>query len=250
MISKTKALSGLVATLLAWPLSALALDPFTCLRDLMPFTTYGTLNVHRRGVEEPFLASDYIVFPETERGRVTGFYVYSKTHAWHYDAVAENSGSRPIRALTVTDRVLDLVAQPDGLRTVSIPYLPGFNPRESDKAGPAVLGASVLPVVGAVLSRPDRARAAYHSPASARESELRAWLGRHAGRAPASEVSLERAIVKMIASAKRTDEELWRPLKAELQLRRDWIQNHNLDESTFKELTRAMRGSCADGRNE
>lgn len=248
MISKTKALSRLVATLLAWPLSASAYDPYHCLRELMPFTSHGTLRLKRKGVEQPFMAANYIVFPEVAGRAVSGFYVYAAGKAWYYDSVMTPAGKLPIRGLTVERGVLDLVAQPNGLETVSIPYLPGFAANENEKEGPAVLGSSVLPVVGAVFSRPARARAAYNSPADARESDLRSWMNRFGGaRRPAADISLERTITRL-AVATKSEGELWRPLRAELDLRRHWIQNNNLDERTFRDLTRAMRGPCDDQR--
>jgi len=255
MISKTKALEvitaaltawplGPVAALLAWPFPTHASDSYRCLRDLMPFTTHGTLRVQRKGVEQPFLAANYIVFPEVANGVVTGFYVYGPNKAYFYDAVAIGGARLPIKSLGPDHGILDLTAQPNGLETVSIPFLPGFNPRESDKEGASVLGSTVLPVVGAVFSRPARARAAYNSPVEARENELRTFISRHGERRmPASELSLERTIIKMIPGERAN---LSRPLEAELALRRRWVQNHNLDESTFRELTRAMQNSCRE----
>ncbi|NJL24396.1 MAG: hypothetical protein HC902_03980 [Calothrix sp. SM1_5_4] len=229
-------------------------NTFDCLRDLIPLTERALIRSQRKSVEEPFIiGGKYIVFPEVAGGKIAGFFVYDRAGAWHYDAVEEKpDGERKAIADLAPDAalgVLELVAQPRGLETLTIRYLPGFNPNESVKSGPVALGVSVLPVVGAFVSRPEQKKIAYYDPGQASDADLKRWLAeRSSGRRPAEnqEAPLNRTIQRLVSRKGREGNALWAPLKQELELRKNWIKTHNLDEATFKSLTRIMDTTCRE----
>ncbi len=256
MILKTRALSFFLI-LFSFPSAstgAEGFNTFACLRDLLPLTDHGAYQRKRRDVERPFITGDkYIVFPEVRARKVTGFYVYDRGGAYFYDTIEirEEGGIRtlPISGLVeAKERPLyQMVAQPGGLETMTIFYMPGFKVGETNSNGPVALGASVLPVVGAFISRPEKYDYVYQSPQDISDSRLQEWLVKHkGGRAPASEQKIARQIVSLSLKVRKNENELWRPLKQELRLRRAWIGNHNIDNQTFKEIRRAMDGSCKE----
>lgn len=247
---KTSRLSALLIAA-GFSLPAGALNRFDCLRDLMPITEHGIFLHKRKGVEDPFAVSNgkYIVFPEISGYRVSGFYIYNNKGGWFYDAVEVSGKRRPLKELEFDSNhgIYELTAQPDGLETVSVQYLPGFDPKESDKEGPVMLGSSVLPVVGAMISRPAQRKVAYHNPAGAYEADLKKWMAHHhTGRSPASAKTIEitRSIFKMHPSEQKRD--IWAPLDTELKLRKEWIKTRNLDEQTFRDFNRLLQTSCAE----
>ncbi|MBX3022112.1 MAG: hypothetical protein KF799_10600 [Bdellovibrionales bacterium] len=220
---------------------------YHCLRDLMPITERGVFINQRKGVEDPFVVNNrHLVFPEVESGEVIGFYVYDETGAWHYDAVESKDGKQLIKDLKFdsSQGILELVAQPKGLETFSMTYLPGFNPKEPDQGGSVMLGSSVLPVVGAMISRPLPPKNAFNNPATAYESDLRRWMSKHSsGRFPADDKKAEiKKTMRRLSLSGRGD--AWAPLDNELKLRQQWIRTHNLDEQAFRSFTRIMDGSC------
>jgi hypothetical protein len=229
-------------------------NTFDCLRDMMPLTERGSFQRQRVNVERPFMAGEkYMVFPEVIARKVTGFYVYDGKAAYYYDTIEARTehglSASPIAALAERkDRPLyQMTAQPAGLETVTIYYMPGFNAGETNKNGPVVLGTSVMPVIGAFVSRPEQYDYAYESPKDVPENRLQDWLAKQkGGRAPASEQKVDRELVSLKSKHKKSEAELWAPLKAELSLRRKWVRDHNLDDRTFKELSRVMDGSCRE----
>ncbi len=258
MSLKTNPLKFLyVLAILFSSVEANALKPFECLRDLMTITDRANFGSKRSGVEEPFLINDkFLVFPEVTNGVVSGFYVYSSQSSAYYDAIEGSSSSSSIRHLgdlkfNAKVGVYELVAQPDGLETVTIPFLPGFQNNASGKSGPVVLGASVLPVIGAFVSRPAQPKTAYHNPMAANENDLKKWISDHSGgRRPASKDLGDMEVPKTIARLKTVEKknrgELMAPLMRELKLRRQWIQSRNLDEDSFKKLSLFMEGNCKE----
>jgi hypothetical protein len=255
MILKTSLLK-LIALGLLFANEARALNVFDCLKDLMPLTDRGGYQGRRVNVEGPFnVGEKYIAFPEVINKEVTGFYIYDRTGAWYYDMVEIDMGAvsqvRPIASLIeFREKVyFEMVAQPRGLETVTIPYVPGFSPKVSHLKGAVMLGASVLPVIGAMVSRPERAQAVYQSPELANEDELKGWAYKNTGgRKPASEkdFNLNHRLVKLKNRAVKDADQLWQPLKNELFLRKNWIQTNNLDDVTFRALSRAMQTSCKE----
>lgn len=231
--------------------SATASESFECLRDLMPITDRSALQRKRNGVEEPFLVRDkYIVFPEVHGKSVTGFYIYSPDGGQYYDAADIKGQIQPLENVSFNraDGIYDLVAQPAGLETVIVPFLPGFRYTvRKNSGGPVVLGSSVLPVIGALVSRPNLDLTTYHNPDDVNKNDLRRWFADRMGaRAPASleKVEIKRTLVKLKKSSAKSGAEVWAPLKAELQLRKTWVKDHNLDEKAFKQLSLVMEGSC------
>lgn len=212
----------------------------------MPITDRGVFLNKRKNVEDPFVINGrYIVFPEAEERKVQGFFVYDRKGAWHYDAVDVN-GKTLLKDLAYDSArgILEMIAQPSGLETVTMTYLPGFDPKETDNDGPVMLGSSVLPVVGAMISRPAQRKNAYYNPTTAYESDLRRWMSNHStGRQPATDKTqdVKKTIVRLIASERK---DVWQPLDHELKLRREWIETHNLDEMAFREFSRVMESSC------
>lgn len=112
-----------------------------------------------------------------------------------------------------------------------------------------MLGASVLPVVGAFVSRPDMTASAYTDPTSSSERDVKDWIVEKSGaRSPASveDVKINRTLVKLKTQKPKRVSQLWEPLQAEYVLRRDWVKKNNLDEQSFRQLTRIMSTSCHD----
>jgi hypothetical protein len=97
-----------------------------------------------------------------------------------------------------------------------------------------MLGSSVLPVLGAIVSRPESYDFVYRNP----EPML--------GRSPANAPSLPVEMVALKTVSPKTQKRLWQPLYDELRLRKTWIKEHNLDEVTFKDLSRALDSSCRE----
>lgn len=256
MILKTSQLNSLVLLFLfPFQIFAQGFNSFECLRDIMQATDRGNFQKRRKGVERPFMLNDrYMVFPEIAGRSVTGFYLYDRSRAWYYDAVQTTLNGRPqtlaIAALAELKKneLYQMVAQPSGLETVAIHYMPGFDSKESNTSGPIMLGTSVLPVVGAFVSRPDKYDEVYQNPQAVAESRLTEWVGKKSsGRKPAtSATKLERRIVHLVTRQEKAEAALWQPLKDELRLRRDWIKNNNLDDLTFKEISKPMDTSCKD----
>lgn len=256
MILKTNPLKPILALLfpiaLAAPHTAFASKSFECLRALIPVTDRAVLQSKRVGVEEPFLVNDkYIVFPAIDGKAVVGFYFYSAAGAKFYDAVDINGQTKTLVDLEFKrdHGVYDLIAQPAGLETVTVPYLPGFRYTIRKGGGPVVLGTSVLPVLGALVSRPNLESTSYHNPDDVNSNDLKRWVvDRQGDRAPASldNVEIKRTILKLKTVAEKSREDLWSPIRTELHLRKTWIKTHNLDEKAFKQLSLAMDGSCKD----
>lgn len=259
MILKTNRRNALILSVLlgAGP-QASALTVFECVRDLLSVTDRASFATKRQGVEEPFLANDkFLVFPEVTNGTVSGFYFYGPDKvAVYYDAI-EIKGSRTETrhigdlAFRAREGIFEMVAQPSGLETVTVPYLPGYQSNSSGRGGPVMLGASVLPVIGAFVSRPAMVKTKYHNPAENSETDVKRWIASHSmgqDRMPASldKVTMNKTIVRLKTVATKEGEDLWRPLKHELKLRRDWIKTRNLDEQSFKKLSLIMEGSCKE----
>ena len=222
---------------------------FECLRDLLPVTAPALLQKRRVGFEEPFMVGEsrYMVFPEVADGKLRGFFIYDRTQAWHYDGMEDGSSLQDLH-FDSAQGILELVAQPNGLETVRISYLPGYNPRRPPLEGAAMLGSSVLPVVGALVSRPGLSdKIAYHNPDRVPSSDLKAWFQSQAGgRAPASASASNQELTRTLRRLRRAPSRAsdWRPLESELQLRRTWIRSHNLDEKSFRQFNRLMQTTC------
>ncbi len=229
-------------------------DRFGCLRDLLPISEHASLIRKRKGFEAPFIINggSYVAFPEVIKGRVSGFFFYDATGAWYYDAVEKGSSKIAISDLQgLESGILVLVAQPKGLETVAVRFLPGFSDKTSPRGGPVVLGASILPVVGAFVSRPDLKATAYYDPEKASEEGLKTWISDRRGvRAPAGSrvagesLKIERTILPLAVHRAKKEDELWRPLDEELRLRLEWLRSRNLDQRSFKEFVRLMEKSC------
>jgi hypothetical protein len=234
------------------PSAAQALSTYECLRDLMPITDRASLQNKRQNVEEPFaLDEKFVIFPEVVKDAVVGFYFYGPKGAAYYDAVEKAGKVTSLAELTFKkdDGVYELVAQPNGIETVTVQYLPGFKLAPTGKDGPVMLGASVLPVFGAFVSRPDMDKSAYLNPKSVTEISVKKWMAENwQGRRPASieELPINSTIVKLKTLQPKSNDDLWKPAKNELKLRKAWIQTHNLDERAFKQLSLAMEGSCKE----
>lgn len=256
MILKTKALNSLFFLLITVNAGAEGFNTFDCLRDLMPLTEHGNYQKKRVGIERPFVADKkFIVFPEVTARKVTGFFVYDGKGAYFYDTVEIKSGNgvkaTPIAALEeVLERpVYQMVAQPGGLETMTIYYMAGFKVAESNGNGPVALGTSVLPVIGAFVSRPERYDYVYQSPQDMSENRLQESLAKNrGGRVPASvgDQKVVRKMVSLATRSKREEKALWAPLKEELRMRRNWVQEHNIDNATFVKIRRAMDTSCKE----
>lgn len=255
MMILTKSLrkiSAIVFLLLSGgPVRALVL--FDCVRDIMPLTEAASSKSKRSGVEKPFLVDGkYLVFPEVRERKLTGFFIYLRDQAWFYDSVekiAPASGITALKALPLFEnQVYKMVVQPDGLETLTLEYMPGFLVEGEKRSASEVLGASVLPVVGAFVSRPKPRLEVYNSPADAREDDLRTWVSERQTRRPANAAPVEvpRMMVRLINTTPKSKEALWAPLKAEHVLRKNWIQEHNLDQSSFRQLSALMTGACRE----
>jgi hypothetical protein len=140
-----------------------------------------------------------------------------------------------------------MVAQPKGLETVTIFFMPGFDAKLTNQDGPVMLGASVLPVVGAFVSRPEKTDWVYQNPKQIGEDELKNWVHRNmGGRKPASpeEVVLSKRIVKLRTKTEKAQDALYAPLKNELSLREKWVESRNLDDQTFRNFNRVLQTTC------
>jgi hypothetical protein len=246
---KTSLLSSLILILIHGA-PAFAFNEFECLRDMLPVTAHGAFQSKRKGVEQPFMLDDrHMVFPEVRDRRVTGFFLYDSSGAWYFDAVqATESGEEPISALNQKGKVLyQMVAQPKGLETVTIFFMPGFDAKLTNQDGPVMLGASVLPVVGAFVSRPEKTDWVYQNPKQISEDELKNWVHRNmGGRKPASpeEIVLSKKIVKLRTKTEKAQDALYAPLKNELSLREKWVESRNLDDQTFRNFNRVLQTTC------
>lgn len=230
---------------------AQASNKYECLRELVPVTDRAFLRHRRKQVEAPFFLNNgrFMVFPEVDERKVTGFFVYNASGAWYFDSIKKSDGTLKAIAdlLPGPDGIYELIAQPSGLETVAIHLLPGFSKQKGNKDGPVMLGASVLPVVGAFVSRPDLQVTKYTDPVSSSEQEIKGWmLATGAGRSPASanEQKMNRTLVHLKTQKPKSSSRLWEPLEEEFHLRRDWIKRSNLDEQSFRQLTRIMSTTC------
>ncbi len=251
MKSQPKTLVILISLLIGGPARALVL--FDCVRDLIPLTEAANTKGKRSGVEKPFLADQrYLVFPEVSAHKLTGFYIYLDDKAWFYDSVekiAPESGTTALKSLPqFASQLYKMVVQPNGLETLTIEYMPGFLVEGERRTAPEVLGASVLPVVGAFVSRPKPHLEVYNNPRESREDDLRAWVRERQSRGPAvaAKVEVARVMVRLINKSPKAKEALWAPLIAEHKLRKNWIQEHNLDEASFRQLSALMTGACRE----
>ena len=225
--------------------TAAANPSFNCVRDLLPITGKAALHVKRSGVERPFSVSDkYLVFPEVSNDRVTGFYVYSDNKAAYYDM----AGDRALADFDGSDLTLyELVAQPNGLETIAIQLLPGFRSGKTVTQAPVVLGTTIMPVVGAVVSRGSSAlKSVYSNPADVHESDLQEWIYQRMARRPASvkNVIIRRKLLHLSTRDEKSATELQAPLRAEMAARKAWVRSRNLDEESFRKLARLMDGAC------
>lgn len=234
-----------------------ALDQFECARGLISVTEQANLQDRRKGVEKPFFEGDYLVFPEIRGRRLAGFYVYKGDKAWHYDAV-ENIKEKSnhnnathlfsiVSAPFKDTNIYQMVTQPDGFRTLTLLYLPGLLGEESIANAPVALGSTVLPVIGAIAAknRP-QAKQIYTNPTYSSDEEIKAWIYPKLQRKPANirDVSVGRTMVRLASRGQTDLERLWRPLRAEMNLRRNWIQTHNLDTPTFQRFSKLLEGPC------
>lgn len=248
MILKTSLLS-LIFLFITAP-QAFAYNEFDCLRDMIPVTSHGTFQAKRKGVEPPFMVDDgHMIFPEVAKKAVTGFYIYTRDGGWYYDSVqAAGKPVEPIAALSQQGKVLyQMVVQPAGLETVTLYYMPGFDARETNREGPVMLGSSILPVVGAFVSRPEKVDFVYQNPKQVSEDELKGWVYRNmGGRKPASanQIALSKRIVKLSTKNAKDQDAVFAPMKHELALRHEWVENRNLDDQTYRSLTRVMQTTC------
>jgi hypothetical protein len=126
-IWKTSPLNFLLISLLIFKaVPVQAGTAFDCLKDLMPVSARGESKIKRKGFEAPFAAGAFLVFPEGTYGRTTGFHVYKGDGAWFYDSVVDAvdpKGRRPVGDLE-DGKTYDLIAQPENLETLAIPYRP------------------------------------------------------------------------------------------------------------------------------
>lgn len=207
-------------------------DEIACLRELLPVTDKVSFQRDRRGLEKPFVLADkFIVFPEIKEGKVSGFYVYGKKRGQYYDVVQAPGKKLPARtALSDLAQgiVYDMVAQPDGLETVTIAFAPQLRERPARTPSSAALGASMLPVVGAFVALQDKKESTpvYIRPELSPNNKN------------------PRKLMQLATSNKKSQDEIARPLKDELEIRRKWIQEANLDDATFKDLSRILQHSC------
>ena len=234
---------------------AFALETFECVRDLIPITEQAAFQSKRKQVEKPFMASEkYMAFPQVIKDAVTGFFLYSSGHAWYYDSVESADPSvietpRSIADLKRTNQftLFNLVVQPTGLETVTLQYMPGFGNNETTQGGPVILGSSLMPVVGAFMSRTNEQLAVvFRNPREVDNDDLKRWVYEHLSRKPAAEgdITIEHQLLHLATRKELTKAELWRPMMDELKLRKVWVQNHNLDEDTFKKFSRIMETTC------
>lgn len=249
-ILKTSLRSSLLIFAAAASSQAFAFSTMNCLRDLIPLTERGAFQRSRKSVERPFFVNDkFLIFPEIDNTRLQGFFVYANDRAWYFDAVKIGSRTTKISDLTFSreNGILELVAQPEGLETISIFYMPGYDPNESRSKNSVVLGSAVLPVVGSLVMTKPQAQPIYYNPKQATKEELQAWVAKHSGgRHPADirSVVINQKLAKLVSTEKISGDQLWAPLKQEFNLRRAWVKNNNLDEETFRRFGHVMETSC------
>jgi hypothetical protein len=254
MILKTNPLKSLALALLVMGAGkAYALDVFECVRDLMPITEQSAFQSKRQGVEKPFMLTDkFMAFPEIKKSAVTGFYIYSRGHAWYYDSFEPKENPERKKPLADLNRVghfslYNLVAQPLGLETVMLQFMPGFGIDETTHGGPVMLGSSVMPVIGALMSRTnEQLISIYNNPADSDEQDIKRWIADHSSRRPAdvNSIEIDKQMVRLTTSQVKSKTELWAPLKNELVVRKKWVQDHNLAEEAFRRLARVMDTTC------
>ena len=225
MILKTNPLKPVLLVLAlsaVSPVQAGAYNAFDCLRDLMPITDRATVQSKRGEVEEPFLVNEkFIVFPEISNDTVTGFYFYGQKGAAYYDAAEVKNSTKHLGDLQFKkdDGIYELVAQPTGLETVTIHYLPGFKTSSSGGKGPVVLGVAVLPIIGAFMSRPSVGQVTYLNPKNVNDIVVKKWMAETLGdRTPASveDIKVNMTMLRLKTVQAKSTEELWKPLKHEL----------------------------------
>lgn len=254
MILKTNQLKKMALIVLLLQMGrASALDVFNCVRDLMPITEQAAFQVRRVDVEKPFMSSEkFMIFPEVKKGVVSGFFIYTPGKAWYYDraqAKPTKSEGGPIVELVHTNEspVFTFIVQPSGLETVSIQYLPGYGSDGSTREGPVMLGSSMFPVIGALVSRTnEQLHRVYRNPEEVEESDLKQWIYDHQSRklATVSAVEIKRKMLYLATEQSKAKVDLWEPLNNELKVRKLWVQSHNLDEVAFRKLSYILESSC------
>jgi hypothetical protein len=142
-----------------------------------------------------------------------------------------------------------MITQPDGLRTLTLLYLPGLWRQESTANAPVALGSTMFPVIGAIAAktRPSP-KAVYSNPSELSEEDLKASIYAHLEQKPANiqDVTVRRTMVRLTSQNLESAALLWMPLKQELRLQREWIQSHNLDLPTFQEFSHLLEGPCRE----
>lgn len=254
MILKTNQLKRLVlAFVLMGAGRARAFDTFECVRDLMPVTEQSAFQSKRQGVEKPFMLNEkFMAFPEIKGGAVTGFYIYSHGHARYYDSFEAKENAAKKKPLTELNRIghfslYNLIAQPLGLETVMLQFMPGFGVDDTTHGGPVMLGSSVMPVVGALMSRTnEQLISVYNNPSDSDEKDLKQWIADHSSRRPAdvNSIEIDKQMIRLTTRKEKSKAELWAPLNNELIVRKKWVQEHNLAEESFRQLSRVMETSC------
>lgn len=234
MILKTnllKSLTGFLACSFSFSLFA---DEVDCLRDLIPVTDKVSFHQGRVGFERPFVVSGkFVVFPEVKGSKLTGFFVYSQKSRKYYDAVRANLKSSLAKAKSVSELasgiVYDLVAQPDGLETITVSYTPQLAVESSRTPSGAAFGSSMLPVVGALVELQEKKKTVtvYNDPNKSSQASM-----------------FDRKLLQLTTKKMKSAEELLSPLRSELKMRKAWIQQANLDNDSFRELNRILQTSC------
>lgn len=263
--SKTKALNRYlfgITLLFGAGVHAEVVNRFDCLKSMIPLTRAGARESVRGGIEPPFMINDnYLAFAETKGGHVTGFYVYDREHAWYYDTVelpgrtappgtvARTVARTPLNELKPNRNlgIIELTAQPNGLETIAIAHVPGFDPlmamAKAAYHSTAILGASVLPVVGAFIPHPKTHTLSYYDPTKVKERELVAWFDAQE-RGAAAPSAIGRTIVHLATDKHKEERDLWGPMDQELERRREWIQKNNIDLHTFRQINKVMQTTC------
>lgn len=189
-----------------------------CLRELIEISDHGVFK-NRKGFEQPVsLSREFLAFPEIRNNKLNGFYIYNRDAAFYYDAVEFPDGQRvAIKELAYKEEVgiYRMTAQPLGLETVSIDYLPGFDP---DKNGRQ-----------------------YNSPALQPERVVKKWMFPEQ-----KDAEIKHTLLRLLSQGSKTPEQLWAPVHEEKKMRRSWIQRHNLDQAAFRNLNRVLEGVCRE----
>jgi hypothetical protein len=207
-------------------------DDLACLRELLPITDKVSTHGDRKDWEKPFLVNDnFIVFPEVKDGKVSGFYVYGKKRGQYYD-VAQSPSKKILKRTTLAEltqgAIYDMVAQPEGLETVTIAFAPQLKNIPSRTPSSAALGASMLPVVGALMALQEKPESrTVYTPPDPHQTEGKT-----------------RKLMQLGTATIKSQEEIFEPVKQELELRKKWLQKANLDDATFKDLNRILQHSC------